>query len=202
MPKKARTYSKECRMCGSAFQTGCWDKKYCSAQCRTTAFVTGHADYNCGQAACKHCGAQFEKKHLRHAYCSPVCKVSAAKARGGTPTEVQYARVSGDWSRYFLRLQKRAGRGALSPQDLVLILHQQNMRCALTGVPLTCTLIKGARTWTNASIDRIVPGGAYEVGNVRLVCARINVLRSNMADAEFLYWCKLVVAYMESQHAT
>jgi hypothetical protein len=201
MGKAKRVYTKTCRLCNSEFSTGSWDKKYCSKECKAHAFSTGFADYDCGRALCAHCGSEFKKKHLRHAYCSDTCKSAAAKARGGVPTEQQYARLSGNWRKYLNRLCTPALRSQLTTDDLLQVLEVQNYMCALTGVPLTCVLVKGARTWTNASIDRIVAGGPYTPSNIRLTCVRINILRGNMTDGEFVHWCKLVVNHMENDDA-
>ena len=76
---------------------------------------------------------------------------------------------------------------------LVKLLNDQEGKCALTGVQLTCILEKGNITHTNASIDRIEAGGPYILENIRLTCARVNVMRSNMSDEELLYWCKLLI---------
>ena len=197
-----RTYKKVCRLCSSDFLTGSWDTKYCGVGCRTEAFKTGFADYACGTANCKHCNAEFDKKHLRHAYCTQDCKSAAETLRGGQPTERQYLRVSGNWMRYLQRLCMPASRKGLTAEMLYSILEAQDFKCALTGLPLTCTLVKGMRTWTNVSIDRIIPGAPYTKDNIRLTCIRINTLRSTMSDEEFVQWCRLVVQHSEAKHAT
>lgn len=46
---------------------------------------------------------------------------------------------------------------------------------------------------TNISIDRIMPKGKYEPGNVRLVCHVVNLMRRDMPDDAFIGWCNLVV---------
>lgn len=83
----------------------------------------------------------------------------------------------------------------MTVKDLNLILEKQNGLCALTGVPLTCTLELGKISNTNASIDRIIPGakgGGYVVDNIRLVCSIVNKMRGTLTDEEFLYWCKMI----------
>lgn len=196
-----RTYKKLCRLCESEFTARSWDTKYCGAACRSSAFKSGFADYAGGATECKHCGGTFTKKHLRHAYCATPCKDAAARARGGVPTEQQYARVSGNWRRYLQRLCMPSARRALTADILYKILERQDFKCALTGVSMTCRLVKGTRTWTNASIDRILPGAPYTEDNIRMTCVRINTLRSNMSDSEFISWCRLVVQHSEVQDA-
>jgi hypothetical protein len=64
----------------------------------------------------------------------------------------------------------------------------------MTGQPMTCELIRGERVWTNASIDRIIPGGLYVLENIQLVCTAINLWRSNQPLGEFIEWCQMVAA--------
>ena len=199
--RKVRTYTKTCKLCSVSFLSQTWNKKYCTKECKLTAFATGFADYDCGFTNCLQCKVEFHKKTYRHKYCSQGCKVQYEQIHGLVPTDVQYAKISGDWHRYLLRLCTKATRSALTPGILKDILDAQGGKCALTGVSLTCLLQRGTRTSTNASVDRIVPGGPYEKDNIRLVCARINILRGNMTDSEFLYWCKLVTVNLEPKHA-
>ena len=109
--------------------------------------------------------------------------------RGGTI-------ISGDWGKFFgQRLGAARGRGELSRDMLIDLLKRQNYRCALSGVPLTCLLQKGAVTKTNASIDRINPKGGYVLENVQLVCAAINKFRVDLPVNEFVSWCRKVADY-------
>lgn len=45
----------------------------------------------------------------------------------------------------------------------------------------------------NASVDRINPGKDYTISNIRLVCSHVNMMRSNLTDAELLEFCKAIV---------
>jgi hypothetical protein len=107
-------------------------------------------------------------------------------------TEDQYRSISGNWKRYFSRILHRTGRTELTVDDLLNLLDQQNERCALTNEPLTCILVKGETYRTNASIDRIQPGGAYSLDNIRLVCRIVNTMRWDMSDSELIYWCRKI----------
>jgi hypothetical protein len=73
-----------------------------------------------------------------------------------------------------------------------MLLETQNGKCALSGVELTCTLQKGVRSKTNASIDRIDPKGPYVIENVQLVCSVINKFRIDTPVDEFVEWCRKV----------
>lgn len=75
---------------------------------------------------------------------------------------------------------------------LLSVYAKQHGRCALTGVLLTCTLERGVVCKTNASIDRINPGGPYTEDNIQLVCVAINKLRVDLPLNEFVDWCRKV----------
>lgn len=70
-----------------------------------------------------------------------------------------------------------------------------NEKCALSNLEMQ-TVIKAGKNPFNVSIDRIKPGRAYSLSNIRLVCNSINTMRSNLSDEEFLSFCKAVVDYL------
>ena len=71
----------------------------------------------------------------------------------------------------------------------------ENGKCALSNLEMQ-TVIKAGKNPFNVSIDRIKPGRAYSLSNIRLVCNSINTMRSNLSDEEFLSFCKAVVDYL------
>lgn len=111
----------------------------------------------------------------------------------------QYERISGNWEKYFKRLLAQKYRDGLTLDDVMIILRRQNYKCALSGVPLTCKLKQGVKYKTNASFDRIVPGEAYSVNNVQLVCSVVNSWRSDTDLAEFIWFCKQVTITQEGK---
>lgn len=146
---------------------------------------------------CVVCETEFTPKSGVNKFCSPQCKGKWKYITGAGSTEAQYAEISGDWGRYLSRRLYCAGmrRDKLPRDALFRILERQGYRCALSGVPLTCILEKGVAHPTNASVDRIVAGGAYTEDNVQLVCVVLNMWRGNRSPEDFINWCKLVAAY-------
>ncbi len=145
---------------------------------------------------CPVCSGVFLQAHHTHKYCSTSCKRKQYREHGSETTERQYELISGNWERYFGRLCTRSfRRELLSKHDCVDILKNQNYKCALTGIELTCLLQKGVVCKTNASIDRINAKGGYTKENVQLVCAAINKLRIDMDVNEFINWCGKVTTY-------
>lgn len=142
---------------------------------------------------CRTCGADFLPASGTQRSCSTQCKREWARKYGCETTERQYALISGDWGKYFGRLCVRSfNREQLTSNDLLTLLERQNGLCALSGVKLTCILVKGSTCKTNASIDRIDPKGPYTLENIQLVCAIINKFRIDTSVSEFVDWCKKV----------
>ena len=45
---------------------------------------------------------------------------------------------------------------------------------------------------TNISIDRIDPEGLYDIENIQLVCKRVNFMKHNNNQKNFLNWVGLI----------
>jgi hypothetical protein len=119
---------------------------------------------------------------------------------GQITTESQYKYISGNWRRYFNRLCLRSNkRQDLSVDDLITLLEQQQYKCALSGVKLTCTLENGKRFKTNASIDRIIPGQPYTKDNIQLVCSALNSWRADTELEEFIWFCEQVTKHQKER---
>lgn len=95
------------------------------------------------------------------------------------------------WRAYLSSLA--SNRTNISTEQLWQLLLSQNYLCALSGVRMTCTRVKGQRFWTNASVDRIIAGSEYRIANVQLVCAIVNVLKRHTPQHEFIRRCHLAV---------
>jgi hypothetical protein len=86
---------------------------------------------------------------------------------------------------------------------LLELFHQQNGLCAVSKLPMTWTYDEGhaqsgSRRGTNISIDRINSDGPYSKDNVRLVCDRVNKIKSNMNDDDLYFWCAQIASSMRS----
>lgn len=147
--------------------------------------------------SCVVCTAEFKPKSGVHKFCSDTCKGKWKYITGTFSTENQYKEISGNWDRYLSRLLYAAGRkrDRLTRRELFEILVRQDYRCAISGLPLTCQLALGTKFWSNASVDRIKPGGTYSKDNIQLVCKAVNSWRSNMPLDDFIEVCRAVAAY-------
>jgi len=149
---------------------------------------------------CCICNKSFIAQSGPHKYCSTSCKEKANQTHGSMTCAAQYKRISGDWTRYFNRLNRRATtRPLLTTQHMLEQLAKQKGLCALSGIPLTCLLEQGKKFKTNASIDRIIAGTEYTPDNIQLVCAALNSWRGDTELKEFIWFCQQVTKYQETK---
>jgi hypothetical protein len=78
------------------------------------------------------------------------------------------------------RMVKSDARGELSAYDIDKLFVDQNWRCAISGVRFDPP---GELAPFGPSLDRIVAGGRYEIGNVRLVCTIVNFAMNQWGEA-------------------
>lgn len=75
---------------------------------------------------------------------------------------------------------------------------KQKGRCALSGVQLTHHRGSQERyVDTNASLDRIRCAEGYTKYNTQLVAFRVNSMKSDMEEAQFVWWVKTLNSYMD-----
>lgn len=100
--------------------------------------------------------------------------------------------------KFFTRIQNNARKRnieySLTKEYICDLYKQQNGKCSLSGVELrVCSsLSKGVFT---ASLDRIDSSRGYVKGNVQFVHARINVMKMELPQDEFIEWAKLVAKH-------
>ena len=141
---------------------------------------------------CVTCNTKFETKHPKYLNCSEKCNsIYRVNAR--------YERENHDWNRYFIHLLSTKKGHDLTPTQLIGKIAEQDYKCALSGIELTCVHIRGKTILTNASIDRINAGKEYNYENVQLVCRAINSFRGDMTVEEFIYWCTQVTNYASKE---
>jgi len=159
-----------------------------------------HDKANWKKKKCVVCSSTFTPRSGAHKFCSESCKGKHKYLTGEVTTESQYKRISGNWSRYVSRLLYYGGRkrNNLTQEILLKKLEEQDYKCALSGLPLTCILEKGIQTKTNASVDRIIAGGPYTEDNIQLVCVALNHWRADTDIDEFVEFCRAVVRHHDS----
>jgi hypothetical protein len=82
----------------------------------------------------------------------------------------------------------------LSIEFLVDLYEKQKGLCAVSGQEMTFSQGTG-RCSTNLSIDKIDQTLGYTPENVRLVCHRVNLMRTDGTDDELVTWCKKILEH-------
>jgi hypothetical protein len=83
---------------------------------------------------------------------------------------------------------------SLSAEDLIAMYQAQKGRCAVSRTKMEIRAKPaGVRTDPYApSPDRIDKDAGYVPGNVRLVCIRVNEMRSDLSDVDLFRWCRAI----------
>lgn len=97
------------------------------------------------------------------------------------------ARVAGAmWKRHQKGAKQRGIPFDLAPADIQALLDAQGYRCAVTRLPFRDDKPAGLRIrpWA-PSVDRLDGAAGYTPGNVRIVCAFVNVAMNGFGDGFF-----------------
>lgn len=100
---------------------------------------------------------------------------------------------------------KRRGIGVcITKEDILELYEGQERLCALTGDLMTYNFKAGEgrgseRTSKNISVDRIDPKKEYTRDNIQLVCNRVNTIKWDLTQEEFIYFCTKVVEYVKKK---
>ena len=166
---------------------------FCSATCSLTdAEANKRRQEAMPVKKCKCCGEEFKLHSGVQAFCSQRCRLNLSNKQ---ITNRMYQSISGNWRRYYKRIISYKHRRRNLTIEMIIGLHeQQGGRCALTGWELECKLERGVKNPRNASIDRIVAGGPYEIENIRLVCRAANCFRSDQSDQSLVEMCRAIVS--------
>jgi len=72
------------------------------------------------------------------------------------------------------------------------IFQKQNGKCAYTNIEITLPRTSRESSTTTASLDRIDSSKGYIEGNVQWVHKRINIMKMELVEKDFIFWCNLV----------
>jgi 5-methylcytosine-specific restriction endonuclease McrA len=81
--------------------------------------------------------------------------------------------------------QEKSSREAVTVERLMQKMHEQDWRCALSGVDLTSIP-------QDTQLDHIVPisqGGQHTMDNVQFVHRVVNAMKRTMNEKTFVRWC-------------
>jgi len=164
---------------------------------------------NDGTSHCPDCGetkdiSMFSSDRSATSGLQTYCK-ACQRIRG-----ICWASTFGGYiTRVFLWLQnnakKRNLRVEITREDIAALYHEQEGKCALTGLQMTHVYSpteEGGRRnernenhLRNFSVDRKDSSGSYTKENIQLVCGIINTIKWDLPQHEFIFYCKAVTKY-------
>ena len=144
----------------------------------------GPDSYTCNSCGITKPVACFSKTNRK---CND-CRRGLSKDRANSSVEYFLrARLSSMRQRH---KQKEYDGDIVGIEYLTALYEEQRGICALTGIPMH---VSTDHSDLSASPDRIDIEKGYIEGNIRLVCARINLMRSSLGDHDLVWWCRAVV---------
>lgn len=95
------------------------------------------------------------------------------------------------------RAKKKNIEFTLNCNDIKNLLQKQNNKCVITNIDLTfgwnpTDTNNRIKNQDNISIDRIIPENGYTLNNIRLISAKINIIRFDNTDEEFVKFIQAI----------
>lgn len=113
-------------------------------------------------------------------------------------------RGCGEISRSFWNATKASARVRDLEFDITIeyawdLFLKQDRRCALSGVILEFTPLEKSTVRNTASLDRIDSSKNYTNDNIQWVHKKLNRMKVDMLDEEFVNWCHIISDYQRSK---
>lgn len=87
---------------------------------------------------------------------------------------------------------------SITAEEAWNLYEKQNRKCALSGVPITMASRSDGPEYhliQTASLDRIDSSIGYPVENLQWVHKRVNFMKQEMSDEEFVEWCRTITQH-------
>lgn len=139
-----------------------------------------------------------------HRALHPCCWTCRKQERGKWVDHPDYTpeldRVMGHaMSRVTAGARTRGMIVAIDKDDILGLWFRQGRRCALSGVEMEFKPRQGygknSRALLAPSVDRIDSRGNYVLGNVQLVAAVVNIMKSDLDEERFVKMCRMVAEH-------
>ena len=95
----------------------------------------------------------------------------------------------------FFSAKKRNLSFSITIDNIWKIYEKQNGICDISGLKIDFHKPGEKCTHQTASLDRIDSLRGYEIDNVRWVHKTINIMKMDLSDKEFLFFCKQIIQY-------
>ena len=120
------------------------------------------------------------------------CNSCCAKAqRKRNMTEVGYK--ANLWQNLLGNAKRRNIVVEIEKSHIQRMYDQQGGMCAVTGLPMQFSALESGKNSYAVSVDRIDSSRGYYPDNVRLVCARVNLMKMELSDEQTMFWCRAIL---------
>lgn len=203
--------TKTCIVCDRQYETS-RRSIYCSHECLYKRKLSTNFDKN-GDLKCSKCSeyknlSEFdgEKRNKYRNFKANQCKVCAYKSN-----RARAYRSVEDLDRCCnniiksIATRKKNKKSDIYKESNVTFAYIKNLyaeqdgKCAISGINMTLFYSGKGRIDTNISIDRINNKEGYVVGNVQLVCLRVNIMKNTMTEELLYNFCKKIVFEYEKE---
>jgi hypothetical protein len=96
------------------------------------------------------------------------------------------------WDAANARSRKHNLEFNITMDDIYNMIVKQDFKCNLTKIDLTFEMGSG-RVQTNMSLDKINPNLGYTKDNIQIVCAAVNMMKSNLSNDELYNFCEKIL---------
>lgn len=134
-------------------------------------------------------GASLASSHTKSCGCRKDVSADRSKYVG---------EISGSyWSKVVTSARKRGLSITITQQEIWELFLKQNRRCALTGLIITLPIREKDRKNSSytASLDRKDSSLGYHIDNVQWVDKRVNILKFQFPEDEFIELCCLIAKH-------
>ena len=105
-----------------------------------------------------------------------------------------YKYMNNNKEAYIKHLISKPERKHIPIEYFLDLYDKQKGKCALSNIKMTfIKKLDGIKIHTNLSIDRIDSTRGYEIGNIQLVCAVVNIMKTTLSTDELIWWCSKII---------
>ena len=97
------------------------------------------------------------------------------------------------WQNLVNNAKKRNIEVHITKEYIEILYKEQKGLCAVTNLPMEFSAAKEGKNSFAVSVDRIDSSKGYTEENVRLVCARVNLLKMELEDEQLKFWCMAIL---------
>jgi len=152
-----------------------------------------------GLLRCSKCGedlpelnfhiSRAEKNTAKRAYNCNACVSKAQRKRN--MTEVGYK--ANLWQNLRSNAARRNIPVHIEKSDIQRLYDTQRGLCSVTGLPMQFSAVEKGKNSYAVSVDRIDNTRGYSLDNIRLVCARVNLMKMELSDEQMQFWCRVIL---------